>query len=105
MTLKAAWITPLGPRGPFTLTLESDGVEGPDRLPVHEMVFPETPADAPKRHTVALSCLNTDDLRLLQQLLADSLQPTGRYEQAVVKLEEDDFPMEDPHAPPTDSQH
>ena len=104
MTLKAAWITPLGPRGPFTLTLESAEVGPGHQLPVREMVFPETPADAPKRHTVALPCLTSDDLRLLQQLLADSLQPTGRYEQATVKLEEDDFP-EDTDAQADDPQH
>lgn len=77
MTLKAAWITPLGPRGPFTLTLESEGIEGPDRLPVHEMVFPETPADAPKRHTVALAAMTEEDLDLLSELLLRSIGAGG----------------------------
>ena len=88
MTLKAAWITPLGPRGPFTLTLESAEVGPGQRLPVREMVFPETPADAPKRHTVALPCLTTDDLDLLERLIQESRSPDGRtFEQATAKID------------------
>lgn len=92
MTLKAAWITPTGPRGPFTLTLESAEVGPGHQLPVREMVFPETPADAPKRHTVALPCLTTADLDLLRALLDSSLG-AGGYEQARALAEEDDFPL------------
>ena len=97
MTLKAAWITPAGPRGPFTLTLESAEVGPGHQLPVREMVFPETPVDAPKRHTVLLSALTVEDLDLIGRLIETARTIDGRtYEQTTVRLEEDDFPLETP---------
>lgn len=94
MTLKAAWITPLGPRGPYTLTLESAEIGPGHQLNIHEHTFPITPIDSPKRHTIALSSLNDGDLDLLRRLLDCSAGTVGGYEQAKVQLDEpDDFPL------------
>lgn len=95
MTLKAAWITPMGKRGPYTLTLESAELGPGHQLPVKERVFPETPADASKRHVVLLQCLDADDLDMLERLIHESRSPGGQtFELATVRMDEDQPPTE-----------
>ena len=90
MTLKAAWITPLRPGGPYTLTLESAEVGPGQQLNVHEHTFPLTPVDAPKRHTVALTALDEADLDMLRRLLDTAQEPSGYgYERTTVRKDED----------------
>ena len=89
MVLKSAWITPLGKRGPFSLTLESERVGPGHQLPVREMTFPENPADAPQRHTVVLAALTAEDLDLIARLIETSITPDGHdYRGATVRKRE-----------------
>lgn len=78
MTLKSAWITPLDEHGRLVcLTLESAEVGEGHQLPVFERVFPTSPEDAPKRHTIQLAGLTSADCDLLRMLLDQSSDYTG----------------------------
>lgn len=57
--LKKAWVSQKDNLDLYTLSLESRDPEGPNRLNVRQLTFPEA---GPKRHIMAIGLLTEEDL-------------------------------------------
>jgi len=75
-SLKSAWLTPLHDEPLYILSLESVNPEPEHmRLKARDLVFPVEPTKKnPRRHTVILSLLDVEDIRLLRDVLDRSLE-------------------------------
>lgn len=73
-TLKKVWLTEQGSEI-YSLSLESKSLVPHEKLSIRSMEFPDTPTEAyPKRHVINIGLLGYNDLLLLWEEIANTLE-------------------------------